>query len=202
QGHSTIVDEIAEDLDGEIPSIIVTCCGGGGLICGIVQGIRRHGWEKQTKILAIETVGTHSFNLCVKAGGKRVRLDKITSVVSSLAANEVCEQVVKYFRENQPQILSRLITDAEAAKACIHFANDHRFLIGLACATSIAGIYTGMVERILTKNEDFYEGLYDKKVEQEMNNNEGPVVVIVCGGCEISLNHLKEYRDLFGLHNI
>nr|XP_027205562.1 NADH dehydrogenase [ubiquinone] iron-sulfur protein 2, mitochondrial-like [Dermatophagoides pteronyssinus] len=169
QGHSTIVDEIAEDLDGEIPSIIVTCCGGGGLVCGIVQGIRRQGWEKCTKILAMETEGTHSFNICVKNGGRRTRLDKITSLVSSLAANEVCEQVVKYFRENQPQILSRLITDAEAAKTCIHFANDHRFIIGLACATSIAAIYTGIVERILTKKEERYAKKWypDKQFYQE-----------------------------------
>ena len=150
----------------------------------------------------METEGTHSFNICVKNGGRRTRLDKITSLVSSLAANEVCEQVVKYFRENQPQILSRLITDAEAAKTCIHFANDHRFIIGLACATSIAAIYTGIVERILTKKKDLSESLSDKKGEPEINDNKGPIVVIVCGGCEISLNHLKEYRDLFGLHDI
>ncbi|KAH7636836.1 hypothetical protein HUG17_7042 [Dermatophagoides farinae] len=202
QGHSTIVDEIAQDLDGEIPSIIVTCCGGGGLLCGIVQGIRRHGWEKRTKILAMETKGTHSFNLCVKNGGRRTRLNEITSLVSSLAANEVCEKVVEYFRDNQPQILSRLITDVQAAETCVHFANDHRFLIGLACATSIAAVYTGIVERIITKNEDLHESLYDKRDEQEMTDNEGPIVVIVCGGCEISLNHLKEYRDLFGLNDI
>ncbi|KAH7636837.1 nadh dehydrogenase [Dermatophagoides farinae] len=202
QGHSTIIDEIVEDLDGQVPSIIVTSCGGGGLICGLVQGIRRHGWEKRTKILAIETEGTHSFNLCVKAGGKRVRLNEISSIVHTLGAYEVCEQVVQYFRECNPPILSRLVNDAEAAEACIRFANDHRCLVGLGSATTMASVYTGIVERILTKNEDLHETLYDQRDEQEMNETEGPIVILVCGGGEVNLNIIEENRKLFNLHKI
>ena len=39
QGHSSMVDEIAEDLgDGVVPSLIVASCGGGGLVSGLVEG--------------------------------------------------------------------------------------------------------------------------------------------------------------------
>lgn len=83
------MDEIAQDLGSVVPSLIVTCCGGGGLVSGLIMGIRKHNWQDQTKVLVLETVGTDSFNAAVKAGGESVRLDKITSIATCLSAMQV-----------------------------------------------------------------------------------------------------------------
>ncbi|KPM10735.1 NADH dehydrogenase [ubiquinone] iron-sulfur protein 2, mitochondrial-like protein [Sarcoptes scabiei] len=189
EGHSTLVDEIAADLKGIAPSLIVTSCGGGGLISGLVQGIRRHFWDKRTKILAMETEGTHSLNLSIQEGGRSVRMEKKSSIVDSLAMNEVCDQVLRNFKENRPSILSRLVTDQDAIEACLRFADDHHFLVDLGCATSISSVYKGIVDRILTNNEEesaskwypdykYFEGT-DKKVkfiEEELDGTISPNV--------------------------
>ncbi|KAJ6221551.1 hypothetical protein RDWZM_000096 [Blomia tropicalis] len=198
EGHSTIVDEIATDFGSETPSIIVTCCGGGGLISGIVQGVRRYNWQDSTKILSMETVGTHSFNACVKAGGVKARLDKITSIVTCLGATEVCDQIVNDFNESRPPILSRLITDAEAIDACVQFANDHRMVVGPACGTAMAALYRGFVKRILNNDEEEHEAIYDKVNNLVYNqNSDGPIVAIVCGGCEISFDTMNDLKKEF-----
>lgn len=200
-GHSTIVREIAEDLDpGVVPSLIVASCGGGGLVCGLVDGIRKQGWENQTKILVLETVGTRSFNEMVKAGGERVKLEKIDSVVTSLSVAQVNPRTAEVFLEAKPPLLSRLVTDAEAIAACAAFADDHRFLVGPACGTTLAALYERIVERVLTHNEEEHETIYDKRGHEEFrHSNDGPVVVIVCGGAEIDLNTLEMFRKQFNV---
>ncbi|CAG2171971.1 unnamed protein product, partial [Oppiella nova] len=91
-GHSTMIDEIAEDLDA-VPSMIITCCGGGGLLCGIIEGMRRHGWTS-VPVLAMETRGADSLNAAVVAanGGtvRPVRIPDITSIAKSLGSLIIC----------------------------------------------------------------------------------------------------------------
>src|SRR5699024_10496368 len=133
-----MVDEIAEDLGpSSVPSLIVTCCGGGGMVCGLAQGVRRHGWADRTKILVLETEGTGSFNIAVKAGGEPTRLPEINSIVTCLSANEVCPQILTDFKASKTPILSRLATDEDAVQACICFDADHRILVGTACGTGL-----------------------------------------------------------------
>lgn len=43
EGHSTLVDELA--ASGIRPGAIVASVGGGGLLCGLYQGLKRHGWH-------------------------------------------------------------------------------------------------------------------------------------------------------------
>lgn len=50
--------------------------GGGGLLNGVVEGLRRAGWE-DVPIIAMETVGAHSLNAAMKAG-ELVTLPSIT----------------------------------------------------------------------------------------------------------------------------
>merc|ERR1711971_613679 len=52
-GHSSIVEEVNDQLCGA-PAAIVTCVGGGGLAMGILQGMQKtDGWEN-TKLVCIE----------------------------------------------------------------------------------------------------------------------------------------------------
>ena len=62
EGHSTLVDELKEQCS-EQPDMIILSVGGGGLMCGVMQGLIRNGWT-DTTILAVETEGLpHSFDI-------------------------------------------------------------------------------------------------------------------------------------------
>ena len=146
----------------------------------------------------METVGTHSFNACVKAGGQRVKLDKIDSIVTSLSVAQVNAKTAEVYLESEPPLLSRLVTDKDAVSGCVRFANDHRFLVGTACGTTLAAVYDGLVERVLNNDEETFETIYDKIDHEDfVHRDDGPVVVIVCGGAEISLESLVEYQKQF-----
>lgn len=200
-GYSAIVKEIAADLGpGVIPSLIIASCGGGGMVCGLVEGIRNEGWQRQTKILVMETTSTGSFNAMVKACGKRVTLARSDSVVSSLNEPVVIEKVSQSFLESNPPLLSRLVTDKDAVAACHAFANDHRFLVGPGCGTTLAAVYTGTVERVLKNDEKEHETIWDRIAHEDFSHSDaGPVVVIVDGGSEISIEILTELMEQFEL---
>ena len=64
-GHSSIIDEIKEQLHGNVPDAIVVAVGGGGLLCGICQGLHQVGWGN-VPVVAMETVGCDSLNYCIR----------------------------------------------------------------------------------------------------------------------------------------
>lgn len=56
-------------MKGEKPDCIIASVGGGGLLCGIIEGMIRHGWMGgDVDLIAAETVGADCFNLSVKHG--------------------------------------------------------------------------------------------------------------------------------------
>lgn len=75
EGHTSIVKELKETL-GEKPGAIALSVGGGGLLCGVVQGLQEVGWG-DVPVIAMETIGAHSFNAAITAG-KLVSLSQIT----------------------------------------------------------------------------------------------------------------------------
>lgn len=75
EGHTSLVKELEEDMR-EKPGAVVLSVGGGGLLNGVVEGLRRAGWD-DVPIVAMETVGAHSLNAAVKAG-ELVTLPEIT----------------------------------------------------------------------------------------------------------------------------
>ena len=87
RGHSSIIDELAEA--GVRPGGIVASVGGGGLLCGLIEGLERHGWQDTTLITA-ETEGASCFAAAMEAK-KPVRLSAITSVATSLGALQTAD---------------------------------------------------------------------------------------------------------------
>lgn len=66
-----------ESLGPEVkPGAVLLSVGGGGLLCGVVQGLKDVGWS-DVPVVAMETVGADCFNAAVKAG-RLVTLDDIT----------------------------------------------------------------------------------------------------------------------------
>jgi L-serine/L-threonine ammonia-lyase len=168
KGHSSIIHEIA-DL-GVRPGAIVTSVGGGGLLCGLLEGMHEVGWT-DVPVLAVETEGAASFAAAVSAG-RLVTLDRITSIATTLGARRVAAKALEW-TERHP-ITTWQVTDPEAVDACVRFADEHRVLVEPACGASLAAVY-GRAKPL--------EGLR-------------PIVIIVCGGAGVSLPLLNEWKKM------
>jgi len=216
-GHSTVIDEIITQLLDSPSSptnlkmgAVLASVGGGGLLCGILEGIERNysgGNESRgtivrgTKVVACETEGAASFAASFNAssdtslGGKKelsmVRLDGITSVATSLGALEVTPTVIERAHQHQERgeggsgddVLSYVCTDAEAIDACVKFANEHRMLVEPACGASLAPLYS--------------ERLRSKLLEELQGDGDSAIVVEVCGGSGVNLELLEGWKAQF-----
>lgn len=120
EGHSTMVEEIKEDLKGRKPSCIVTSVGGGGLASGILQGLEKVGW-KNVPLLCMETIGAECLHLSLKEG-KMVTLDKLTSIAKTLGARSVTTQLFESAKKFE--VVSEILHDKEAVNGCIRLAGE------------------------------------------------------------------------------
>lgn len=167
QGHSTMVDEIVRS--GVRPGVIILSVGGGGLLSGVVQGLQRHGWT-DVPIVAVETTGADSLARSLKAGS-RIKLDRITSIATTLGALQVCEQA--FACSQQHPLRSVVVSDRAAVSACRRFIADHRIVTEPACGASLAAIYDGAPEIAACDS----------------------ALVIVCGGAGVSVEQLQRWSD-------
>lgn len=78
EGHTSMIKECAEQLLRR-PDVVILSVGGGGLLCGVAQGMDEVGWG-EVPLLCMETIGVDCFNRSVKAG-HRVTLSAITRFV-------------------------------------------------------------------------------------------------------------------------
>ncbi len=179
-GHSTLVDELVESMPVP-PAAIVASVGGGGLLCGVYEGLARHGWG-DVQVVATETEGAASFAAAF-AAGEVVRLPGIASLATSLGALEVTPVALEYSKK-QPTS-SQVVTDAEAVSACRRFLQDHRVLVEPAGGAALALTYS-------PKYREMLRGLSERKGGR-------PVVVVVCGGSGITADILHEMEKSVGL---
>ncbi|HEX5786226.1 MAG TPA: pyridoxal-phosphate dependent enzyme [Burkholderiaceae bacterium] len=137
-GHATLVDEVAQAraATGFEPDAVLLSVGGGGLLCGVVQGLHRNGWAG-VPVLAAETRGADSLAQSV-AAGQRVSLPAITSVATSLGARQVCEQAWAWTTRHA--IHPAVVSDAQALAACVQFMDDHRLVVEPACGAALAAL--------------------------------------------------------------
>jgi L-serine/L-threonine ammonia-lyase len=135
EGHASLIDEVVEA--GEQVDAVVLSVGGGGLLCGVHEGLRRNGLG-HVPIIAVETAGADSLARSV-AQGAPVELDSITSVATSLGAKRVCERAFELTQT--ADIRTTVVTDAAAIDACRRFLDDHRVLVEPACGASLALAY-------------------------------------------------------------
>jgi len=169
KGHSTIVDEMVHQCQRR-PDAIILSVGGGGLLCGIVEGLLRNNWH-DVKIIAVETEGADSLASSVKAG-KLVTLDRIDSIASTLAAKKVAAQAFEYSKSYP--ITAYTVLDQEAVNACKMFSYDHHVLVEPAGGASLSVVYNNSEIIVSLKT----------------------VVVIVCGGIGVSLEKLEEWSKI------
>ncbi len=165
-GHATMIDEVARD--GVRPDAVVLSVGGGGLLCGVVEGLRRNGWS-DVPVIAAETDGAASLRAALEAG-ERVALDAITSVATSLGAKQVCERA--WDLAHQHPLESVVVSDRTAVEACLRFVDDHRLVVEPACGASLALAY------------EAHEAIRDYP----------RVLVVVCGGATATVEQLHAWR--------
>ena len=168
KGHSTMVDEIAKEMSK--PDAIILSVGGGGLLCGVVEGLHNNSWQ-DVPVIAVETEGTASFAAAQKEG-KMITLERIDSIAKTLAAKTVTKRALEWDKKHEIQ--SVVVTDKQTVGACFDFANDHRFLVEPACGASLSVAYE------------------QPGVLKDLKS----VVIIVCGGIGVDLERLEQWRKI------
>lgn len=170
QGHASLVDEVA--ATGIRPDAVVVAVGGGGLLSGVAEGLKRNGWS-DIPVFAVETTGAASLAAAM-AQGELVSIDRIATVATSLGAKRVCDQAFRV--SQQMNVLSHVVSDAEALDACERFLDDHRVLVEPACGAALALAYApnGALRR------------YPR------------VLVVVCGGVTASIEQIRAWRKATG----
>jgi L-serine/L-threonine ammonia-lyase len=134
QGHATMIDEAC--ASGIAFDSVVLSVGGGGLLSGVVEGLRRNGLAR-LPVVAVETSGADSLAQSV-ARGARVQLDAITSIATSLGAKQVCANAFELTRTQEVRPV--VVSDAQAVDACLAFLRDHRVLVEPACGAALSVI--------------------------------------------------------------
>lgn len=164
-GNATLVEELA--AQGVRPGAIVVSVGGGGLLCGVVEGLIAQGWH-DVPVLAVETEGAASYAAAV-AAGMPVRLEQISSIAVTLSARQVARRAVELAQQHP--IIPWLVSDRAAVDACLQFADAQRILVEPACGAALAAV---------AQNAAPLAG-------------RDPVVVVVCGGAGVNLALLRQW---------
>jgi len=165
QGHATLVDEVCRA--GFVPDAVVLSVGGGGLLSGVVEGLRRNGLGA-VPVVAVETEGAASLHAALQAG-RPVELTRIASVATSLGAKQVCARAFE-LAQTHP-LRSVLVSDESALAACERFLADHRLLVEPACGAALALAYDRASE---------LAGF-------------GKVLFVVCGGATATLDQIRQW---------
>lgn len=166
-GHTSIIREIEKQMGK--PGCIVVSIGGGGLFCGIMEGLSGSDIWSDIPVVTVETVGADSLYQSVKAN-KLLTLEDITSIAVTLGVKQVAEKAFEWGLTKQ--VGSARVSDKSAVDACIRFLQDHRVVVEPACGAALSIVY---------------------------NNNElladfKSVLVIVCGGAGASMEDLYSWK--------
>lgn len=163
RGHSSLVDEVAAS-HGK-PDLVIVTVGGGGLLCGVLEGMHRNGWL-DVPLVAVETVGAESLNAAISAG-KAVELAKITSIATCLGARRVADAALAWTRRHP--VRSIVVSDSAAVRGCLEFANRHRLLVEPACGAGLSLLYDGA----------------------ECLSEAERILIVVCGGISVDVDRLN-----------
>jgi L-serine/L-threonine ammonia-lyase len=170
-GHASLIDEIV--TRGPVPDAIVVAVGGGGLMCGVAEGLARHGL-REVAIVAVETEGAATLARSMEAG-RSVTLERIETIASSLGARRVADAAFAW-SQTRP-VVPVVVSDADAVRACRRFADDHLALVEPACGAALSLAYA----------------------DHPALKPYARVAVIACGGVVVSLEKLSAWGAQFGV---
>ena len=165
-GHASIIDELQSQVPK--PDLIVCSVGGGGLLCGIMEGLYRNNWQ-DVDVLAVETEGAASLQASVQAGAC-VAIPAITSIAKTLGAKMVAQKAFEWTQAHPIHCVQ--VSDDEAIDACIHIADVLRVLVEPACGAAYAAL--SLTHDALQKAQS--------------------IVVIICGGSGVNTDMLIDWK--------
>lgn len=183
EGNSTVMHEIVGQMGGEKPNAVVCSVGGGGLFNGIVGYLDKIGWSDDVSVVAMETRGADSLNRSLKAG-RLLTLEKVTSQARSLGVATVAEKTFEYGQ--RPNVISAVLSDADAARGCLFLARKERLMVELTAGVAIALCIEGLLEQVLRRKLD----------------RDAKVVLLVCGGNDISVEQLMDWEQRYGANKM
>jgi L-serine/L-threonine ammonia-lyase len=169
-GHASMIDEIAKTIAQ--PDAIVLSVGGGGLLCGVVEGLQRNAWHS-VPVIAVETLGADSYAQALHAN-RLIELPAISSIATSLGARTVSKDALALAARHP--IESVVVSDQDAVAGCLSLLNEHRVVVEPACGASIAALDADIPTLRRAEN----------------------IVVIVCGGVGTSIDQLQAWSHAFG----
>jgi L-serine/L-threonine ammonia-lyase len=165
EGHASMIDEVARAASK--PDAVVLSVGGGGLLCGVAEGLRRNGWD-DVPLVAVETTGAASYAASLEAG-ERVELPAITSIATSLGARSVCAEALAIAKRRA--VTSVVVSDRQAVGGCLEMLNEHRVVVEPACGASVAALDS----------------------EVQLLRDARNILLIVCGGVGTNVEQLKRW---------
>lgn len=170
RGHASIIQEDAHTapyVTGQ-PGAVVVAVGGGGLLCGVLQGMHAVGWS-EVPVIAVETEGAASFAAAVEKG-ELVTLDAIESIATTLGARTVTPEALAWSRRHR--ITPHRVTDLQALEACRSFYDDHDIWVEPSCGAALS---------IIGESLPALDGVDD-------------VLVIVCGGAGVNAELIADWE--------
>ena len=172
-GNATLIDEAVQQFHaaGADFDVVICSVGGGGLLCGVLEGLHRNG-KAHVPVIAVETDGAASLHAAVQAG-ELVTLPAITSLATTLGAKRVAQRALEWTRRHD--VRSIIVSDAQAVNACLRFADDLRTLVEPACGAALAVAYLQL------------------PVLQQFRRP----LVVVCGGIGVDLAKLEAWKNHF-----
>lgn len=170
-GHASMIMECAAEMPE--PDWVVAAVGGGGLLCGIMEGMEQAGWNRAA-MLAAETEGAASYARSL-AAGELVTLDAIDTIATSLGAKRVAEEALAWSRRRRVE--SHICTDAQAMQGVRQLLDLFGTLVEPACGAALSAVW-------------------DRNPRLEQGQD---VLVIVCGGVGLDTAGYLEQLRRFGL---
>lgn len=171
EGHATMIAECAQDIPA--PDVVVAAVGGGGLLCGIMEGMEAAGWNN-TRFVAAETNGAASLSSALLAG-KLITLDTIDTLATSLGAKRIAEEAFNWTQKRNVQ--SYTCSDREAMIGVREFARHFNVLVEPACGAAIS--------TAINHSDTF---------KDDQN-----ILIIACGGAAIDLETYQKYSKMLNL---
>ncbi len=165
-GHASMIDECTQQM--KQPDTVILSVGGGGLLCGVLEGMLKNNW-KNTQVITTETEGAASFYESYHAK-KIITLNKIDTIATSLGAKKVTPKALElasHFELNPFKM-----TDKEAVNASLQFLEEYNVLVEPACGAALSVPY----------------------FHPELIENSESILVIVCGGVNTSVEKYLTYR--------
>ncbi|KAG2134491.1 tryptophan synthase beta subunit-like PLP-dependent enzyme [Suillus clintonianus] len=216
-GHSSMVTEMQRQLPRQ-PDAIFCSVGGGGLVGGIMQGCKNVGWDEVPIVALetagsncfYNAIAVNTRNFTSKVPGipsaevedsapyavevvdehniAIPHMKSLKSRAASLGASSAAPGVVRMAVDRAGGITCASIQDEMAMHTARLFADDHKMLTELACATTLTPGY----------NRDFLLRILGPKFSalSPEERKEKCLVFVVCGGVKISFEEMREFEEI------